>query len=108
MTKAFRPSRREFATALIAAGAAGQSLFGASKIDEALKNGLAKRKIPSCTAMVATPDGVTYTGAFGKRDSAASGSLNPDAIFLIASMTKAITTAAAMQLLEQGKVSLDE
>ena len=108
MTKAFRPSRREFTTALIAAGAAGQSLFGASKIDEALKNGLAKRKIPSCTAMVATPDGVTYTGAFGKRDSAASGSLNPDAIFLIASMTKAITTAAAMQLLEQGKVSLDE
>ncbi len=112
MNRQFGPSRREFTTALLAAGAAAPSLFAESKaetkIDAALKSGLDKRKIPSCVAMVATPDRITYTGAFGKRDSASSGAINADAIFFIASMTKAITTASAMQLLEQGKVSLDE
>ena len=35
------------------------------------------------------------------------GEANPDAIFEIASMTKAITSTAVMQLVEQGKIDLD-
>ena len=34
--------------------------------------------------------------------------MTADSVFWIASMTKAITSAAAMQLVEQGKLSLDE
>ena len=34
--------------------------------------------------------------------------MTADSVFWIASMTKAITTAAGMQLVEQGKLSLDE
>ncbi len=101
--------RRDFTTALLVAGASAPKLFATpTSINETLKNGLERRKIPSCVAMAATADRITYTGAFGKRDSAAPGALTADAIFFIASMTKAITTAAAMQLIERGKMSLDE
>jgi methyl acetate hydrolase len=100
--------RRDFTTALLVAGASAPKLFAAPSIDETLKSGLDRRKIPSCVAMAATADRITYTGAFGKRDSAAKGPLQPDAIFFIASMTKAVTTAAAMQLIERDKLSLDE
>jgi CubicO group peptidase (beta-lactamase class C family) len=100
--------RRDFTTALLVAGASARKLLAAPTIDATLKTGLERRKIPSCTAMVATPSRVVYTGAFGKRDAAATAPLAPDAIFAIASMTKAITSAAAMQLIERGKLSLDE
>ena len=58
--------------------------------------------------MAATADKITYSGAFGKRDSASGVDLKPDSIFAIASMTKAITTTAALQLVERGKLTLDE
>lgn len=100
--------RRDFAAALLVAGASAPKLFASTSIDETLKTGLERRKIPSCVAMVATADRVTYTGSFGKRDSRANAPLPVDSIFFIASMTKAVTTTAAMQLIERGKLSLDE
>ena len=59
-------------------------------------------------AMAATGNEVIYQGAFGKRDLSKDDPMTADSVFWIASMTKAITTAAAMQLVEQGKLSLDE
>jgi CubicO group peptidase (beta-lactamase class C family) len=56
----------------------------------------------------ATGKEVIYQGAFGKRDLSQGRSMTADSVFWIASMTKAITTAAGMQLVEQGKLSLDE
>jgi CubicO group peptidase (beta-lactamase class C family) len=50
---------------------------------------------------------VTYQGAFGKRDLSKDDAMTADSVFWIASMTKAITAAAGMQLVEQGKLSLD-
>lgn len=57
--------------------------------------------------MFASRNKILYAGAFGTRDSPGVP-VNADTIFAIASMTKAITTAAALQLVEQGKVQLDE
>jgi CubicO group peptidase (beta-lactamase class C family) len=86
-----------------------RGLFGASSSpEETLKAGVQRRKIPAAVAMVATADHVTYSGAFGQRDSASSEPLSPDAIFFIASMTKAVTCAAALQLVERRKLTLDE
>lgn len=100
--------RRDFNAALLAAAGA-RSLFGLPpSIDDTLEAGVQRHGIPCAVGMVATADRVTYSGAFGKRDSEASAPLAADAIFAIASMTKAITTAAAMQLVERGKVTLDE
>jgi CubicO group peptidase (beta-lactamase class C family) len=58
--------------------------------------------------MVASTDSILYSGAFGKRDSASGIDVKPDSIFAIASMTKAITSVAAMQLVERGRLKLDE
>jgi CubicO group peptidase (beta-lactamase class C family) len=99
-------TRRELAGLLLAAGVRPQRLFGATSIDETLRSGIRQRKIPAVAAAVATAGKVTYTGAFGKRDGSSGMDVKPDSIFRIASMTKAITTTAAMQLVEQGKVSL--
>ena len=57
--------------------------------------------------MFASGNKILYAGAFGTRDSTGVP-VKVDTIFRIASMTKAITTAAALQLVEQGKVQLDE
>ncbi len=86
----------------------GMNLKAASsKLDTALRTGIANRKIPAAMGMVASGNKILYQGAFGTRD--ASGvPVKTDSIFAIHSMTKAITTAAALQLVEQGKVQLDE
>ena len=49
-----------------------------------------------------------YEGAFGKRVLGGDADMTLDTVVWIASMTKAITSLAAMQLVEQGKVTLDE
>lgn len=101
-------SRREFGGALLLAGAQARSLWSAPGLDETLRTGMERRKIPAVTAMVARPDKITYNAAFGKRDAASGPDVKPESIFFIASMTKAVTTTAALQLVEQGKVTLEE
>jgi methyl acetate hydrolase len=101
-------SRRQFGSIALVAATQARNLFAAASLDETLRGGIARRKIPCVVAMVATPDKVTYTGAFGKRDLQSGVSVKPDSIFAIASMTKAITSTAVMQLVEQGKVKLHE
>jgi CubicO group peptidase (beta-lactamase class C family) len=79
-----------------------------SQIDEALRQKADAREIPGVVAMAATPDEIIYQGAFGKRDLSKDDAMTADSVFWIASMTKAITAAGAMQLVEQGKLSLDD
>src|SRR5471032_2521105 len=105
-------NRREFASAALGLGVQARGLLGdarigsAGKIDETLRSGIARRKIPAAVGMAATEGKTLYTGAFGERDSGTP--VTADSIFAIASMTKAVTTVAALQLVEQGKVTLDE
>lgn len=102
-------SRRQFTSLALLAASPARKLFSATTgLDQTLRGSMTRRKIPVVVAMVATPDKITYTGAFGKRNSASGIDVKPDSIFAIASMTKAITSAAAMQLVEQGKVQLHE
>ncbi len=78
------------------------------EIDQVLRQMADAKQIPGVVAMAATGKDVIYQGAFGKRDLSKDVAMTPDSVFWIASMTKAITTAAGMQLVEQGKLSLDE
>jgi methyl acetate hydrolase len=80
---------------------------GPNSIDDTLRTGIERRKIPAAVGMAATRDKTFYAGAFGKRD-AEGTPVALDSIFAIASMTKAVTTVAAMQLVEQGKLKLNE
>ena len=79
-----------------------------AQIDQILRQKCEAKEIPGVVAMAATGDEVIYQGAFGKRDLSKDDAMTADSVFWIASMTKAITTAAGMQLVEQGKLSLDE
>jgi methyl acetate hydrolase len=79
-----------------------------SQIDQLLRQMADAKQIPGVVAMAATGKETIYQGAFGKRDLSKDVAMTPDSVFWIASMTKAITAAAGMQLVEQGKLSLDE
>lgn len=79
-----------------------------AQIDQVLREKCEAREIPGVVAVAATGSEVIYQGAFGKRDLSKDDPMTADSVFWIASMTKAVTTAAGMQLVEQGKLSLDE
>src|SRR6266851_4556374 len=77
------------------------------QIDQVLRKGIDSGDVPGVVAMAATRDGPVYAGAFGKRALPEGPAMTADSVFWIASMTKAITTTAAMQLVERGKLALD-
>jgi methyl acetate hydrolase len=110
-----RHSRREIlqATAALAAAASFGAKVGRgaaqphAEIDAVLRRATEAREVPGVVAVAATDKGLLYEGAFGTRDLANGPEMTPDTIFRLASMTKAVTSVAAMQLVEQGKISLD-
>ncbi|MDB5505102.1 MAG: Beta-lactamase [Tardiphaga sp.] len=77
------------------------------EIDAALRQATDVGAVPGIVAMAASGTEVVYQGAFGRRDVSGDAAMTLDSVFWIASMTKAITAAAAMQLVEQGRLSLD-
>ena len=78
-----------------------------AQIDQVLRQKSDAREIPGVVAIAANGKEAIYQGAFGKRDLSKDDAMTLDSVFWIASMSKAITAAAAMQLVEQGKLSLD-
>jgi methyl acetate hydrolase len=87
---------------------AQNSLPGSAGIDRYLAQAVADTHIPGIVAMVADADGVLYTGAFGKQDSARDVPMAPGTIFRIASMTKPITSVAVMMLVQEGDIGLED
>lgn len=78
-----------------------------AQIDQILRQKSDAVEIPGVVAIAASGKEVIYQGAFGKRDLSKNDAMTTDSVFWIASMTKAVTCAAAMQLVEQGKLALD-
>ncbi len=79
-----------------------------ARIDAALSRAVEAREVPGVVALAATDNGIMYEGAFGMRDLAKGPAMTLDTVFRIASMTKAVTSVATMQLVEQGKLRLEE
>jgi methyl acetate hydrolase len=77
-------------------------------IDSVLAAAVGGDRIAGLVAAAADEHGVIYQSAFGRRSVAAPARMTVDSVFRVASMTKAITAAAAMQLTEQGRLSLDQ
>lgn len=80
----------------------------AASIDKALADAIGGDKIAGLVAAAADERGTIYESAFGRQNVGSPDAMPVDAVFRIASMTKAITAAAAMQMTEQGKLSLDQ
>jgi len=115
-----QPNRREVlvtATALTAAAAMGGAARAQSgktpgapqlaRIDATLRAAVEAKEVPGIVAMATTEKGLIYEGVFGTRDLGKGPAMTRDTVFRIASMTKAVTCVAAMQLVEQGKLTLD-
>ena len=86
----------------------GFTSTGLARIDAYIKNEIAGNKIPGAIMMIQRNGKTAYFSSFGVRDPATKEPMTPDSIFRIYSMSKPITTVAAMMLVEEGKLQLEE
>jgi CubicO group peptidase (beta-lactamase class C family) len=88
--------------------ASAQNSQGSSTLDTSLRGAIERKDVPGVVALVTNRERVLYQGAFGVADVATGRALTSDALFRIASMTKPVTSVALMQLVEQGRLGLDD
>jgi CubicO group peptidase (beta-lactamase class C family) len=79
-----------------------------ARLDSVLQADVDARKIPGAVVLLARDGEIAYWRAFGYRDREANVSMERDDLFRIASMTKPVTSVAAMMLAERGKIFLPE
>jgi methyl acetate hydrolase len=78
-----------------------------SEVDALLQRAVESGDVPGVIAMATDRNGVIYEAAYGKRVLGQPAEMTTDTVVWIASMSKALTSAGAMQLVEQGKLDLD-
>lgn len=86
----------------------GMSPERLAKIDKMLSEEVNSGTIPGAVALIARNGKIVFHNAYGMADNQAKKQLEKDAIFRIASQTKAITSTAVMMLWEEGKFQLDD
>jgi CubicO group peptidase (beta-lactamase class C family) len=77
-------------------------------LSSVLQNAVRQGDAPGLVALVVDRDGVLFEAAAGESDVARGAAMPADAIFSIASMTKPVTSVAAMMLFERGQLGLDD
>jgi CubicO group peptidase (beta-lactamase class C family) len=94
--------------AALSTEAAARNSQAGSALDASLRGAVERKDVPGVVALVTDRKHVLYQGAFGVADVVTGRPLTPDALFRIASMTKPIASVALMQLVEQGRIGLDD
>lgn len=94
--------------AALAGTASAQNSPGSAALDTSLRGAVERKDVPGVVALITDRQRVLYQGAFGVADVATGRPLTSDALFRIASMTKPVTSVALMQLIEQGRIGLDD
>lgn len=79
-----------------------------SPIDDFINGEITSGKIPGAIVLIQRHGQQVYFKCFGKRDVEKGTLMTADAIFPIHSVTKTITSVAAMMLVDRGKISLDD
>lgn len=79
-----------------------------NKLDAMLEEAIQNDEIPGLVALVSRNGKIVYHTAKGSSDATSGKAMSKDAIFRIASQTKAITSTAVMMLWEEGKFRLDD
>jgi methyl acetate hydrolase len=77
-------------------------------IDKVLREPIEAGLIPGVVAVATGDRNIIYEGAFGRRAVDKPEPMTLDSVFRIASMTKAITGTAEMQLVEKGRIGLEQ
>ncbi len=86
----------------------GMSSAALARIGETIEADVQKGRLPGAVIAVARKGKLVYYQAFGWLDKDAGTKMTTDAIFSIASMTKPIVAAGALELYEQGLVQIDD
>lgn len=81
-------------------------LFNKASLDTVLRESVCGKGLPFSIGGICTKEGTVYEGFEYKNDICSP--VNMDSIIWLASMTKAITTVALMQLVERGEISLKQ
>ena len=79
----------------------------AKDIAALLDDAVARGAVAGAVALAVRRDGALFEASAGRRDLSGPAAMTADAIFWLASMTKAIVSVGAMQLVEQERLSLD-
>ncbi|MGB3466395.1 MAG: serine hydrolase domain-containing protein [Cyclobacteriaceae bacterium] len=88
--------------------AVGFSIDSLKKIETIVNEYVDKKAIPGATILIARNGKILYEKAFGYDDITTQTPMRTDHIFRVASMTKPIVSAAALQLYEEGKLKPDD
>src|SRR5256885_13468953 len=84
------------------------SVAGLSRLSAYFENEIATGKIPGAIVLIQQHGMPIYLRCFGVRDVETREPMTPDTIFAIHSMTKPVTSLAAMMLIEEGKLALSD
>lgn len=87
---------------------AGFTSEGLARLDAYLKSEIEGNRIPGAIMMIQRNGRTAYFNSLGVRDPGTREPMTPNTIFRIYSMSKPITTVAAMMLVEEGKLQLDD
>src|SRR3954470_21592754 len=86
----------------------GVSAERLKSIKDVVQTAVEKRETAGVVVLVARRGRVVFIESFGKMAMDSDSAMVPDAIFRIRSMTKPLTTAAALTLYDEGKLALDD
>ncbi|MEH2615031.1 serine hydrolase domain-containing protein [Bradyrhizobium sp. AZCC 1693] len=96
------------AVVALAGTANAQNSRASAALDTSLRGAVESKDVPGVVALITDRERVLYQSAFGVADVETGRPLTSDALFRIASMTKPVTSVALMQLIEQGRLGLDD
>ncbi len=86
----------------------GQSSAGTTGLDTVMQGLLSKYSIPGASLAVSRSGALVYARGFGYANTANATPVQPDSLFRVGSVSKTFTAIAIMELVEQGKVQLDQ
>jgi CubicO group peptidase (beta-lactamase class C family) len=95
-------------TAVASPTAPGLDPVRAARIDAVIQRYVAEKKIAGVVALVARHGRIAHLEAYGRLDVERNTPMTTDAIFRIASMSKAVTSVAVMMLVEEGALQLSD
>lgn len=79
-----------------------------ARIDAALSSAIEDKRLVGAVVLVARRGEITYRNAVGLADREAGIPMRTDALFRLSSVTKPITSTAALALVAQGRIGLDD
>ncbi|MEQ1908602.1 MAG: serine hydrolase domain-containing protein, partial [Vicinamibacterales bacterium] len=101
------PRSQTHSTASVSSGSVGLAAERVAAIDRGLQRYIDAERVAGIVGLVMRDGNIEYEKAFGWADREAGRKMTTDSVFRIASQTKALTSTAIMQLVEEGKLALN-